>query len=631
MSLRSKIILILSAVVVVYASADLFLLQRTVATSFRNLERSLAARDVERVLASIDGQATALDNWVQVWAGMDSTRRYVSGADSNALAADLSDDLIASNGLHLLFLCDAEGNVLWSRIESADARERIRLRSFPSEQLLRGNPAMRLAMNDKGGAGLMETEQGILVVSAHPVSGRADEPAGYVLAGQFFDESVREAVSERAGVDFDIWSQALVGVEDERSTYGDQATGSELPIIDDRDDDTLRVYKAVEDVEKYMKIVVRAEVPRDVTAHGASAVNYALLSAPAIALVILFTLLKLLDRIVIRPLGTLTEHAVEVGQTDDTAAVSGIKRDDEIGTLALEFDRMLDKLRHSREQTVKTARLAGMSEIATGVLHNVGNVLNSVNVAATIANKKAHGLPTKDLARLTEVLKGQEDLGKFLAEDPRGRHLVPLLDELSSNFALEKEEMIQEMTSLRTGIEHMAELVRSQQTYAGTRGVFELADLGKQIDGALHICRQAYGGADEVEVVRELEDLDRVHVDKHKLMEILVNLIQNARQALRDSGRADMRLVIRLSRVEERFARIEVQDNGVGIPSKNLTAIFKHGFTTKKHGHGFGLHVSANAATEMGCSLSATSEGPGKGATFILDIPLELDTRRLAA
>jgi len=131
--------------------------------------------------------------------------------------------------------------------------------------------------------------------------------------------------------------------------------------------------------------------------------------------------------------------------------------------------------------------------------------------------------------------------------------------------------------------------------------------------------------------VREYEALDEVKVDKHKLMEILVNLLQNARQAMDAEGRPEKRLTVRILQVEGNKARIEVEDTGTGIAKKDLARVFQHGFTTKKDGHGFGLHVSANAATEMNASLQVRSDGPGQGATFYLDIPIERIAQARAA
>jgi signal transduction histidine kinase len=293
---------------------------------------------------------------------------------------------------------------------------------------------------------------------------------------------------------------------------------------------------------------------------------------------------------------------------------------------------MLGKLARSREQVIETARLAGMSEIATGVLHNVGNVLNSVNVAANLATKRTEELSIGDLEVLVGVLQDHErDLAGFVGRDPRGKHLVPFMKELAAGLGAQRRAVQDELRALSQGIEHIAELVRAQQNHAGSKGVFEKAVLSEQLEAALSICKQGLAACGEIEVEREFGELPSVRVDKHKLMEILVNVIQNAGQALAERGGGGRRITLRVSRSDERTARIEVRDNGAGIPRENLTRIFQHGFTTKKNGHGFGLHVSANAATEMGAKLHAASDGPGRGASFFLDIPIEAEAALQAA
>jgi C4-dicarboxylate-specific signal transduction histidine kinase len=230
-----------------------------------------------------------------------------------------------------------------------------------------------------------------------------------------------------------------------------------------------------------------------------------------------------------------------------------------------------------------------------------------------------------------EILRENErDLAGFVSQDARGKHLLPFLAQLENALRDQREGIVRELRSLGGGIDHIAELVRAQQTYAGTRGVFERADLAEQIDVALRFCLQADGGHPDFAVEREFEALPKVSIDRHKLMEILVNLIQNARHAMRESRRPDRKLTLRLGAEGERV-RIEVADNGCGIPPTDLAKVFHHGFTTKKNGHGFGLHVSANAATELGGRLVAASEGQGRGATFLLDIPLLRPEPALAA
>jgi signal transduction histidine kinase len=125
----------------------------------------------------------------------------------------------------------------------------------------------------------------------------------------------------------------------------------------------------------------------------------------------------------------------------------------------------------------------------------------------------------------------------------------------------------------------------------------------------------------QVQVIREYFDVPPILVDKHKVLQILVNLIRNAKYALDDRGHSDKRMVLQIGQNGNNMVKISVIDNGVGIAPENLTRIFEHGFTTRKEGHGFGLHNGALAARELGGALIAHSDGTGKGATFTLELP----------
>ncbi len=287
-----------------------------------------------------------------------------------------------------------------------------------------------------------------------------------------------------------------------------------------------------------------------------------------------------------------------------------------------ERERTERKLRELQDELVRTAHEAGMAEIATSVLHNVGNVLNSVNVASNLAAEKVRQLGVRDMLRVKDLLlQHQQDLADFLTKDQRGKHLIPFLIELANFMAKQEREVINHLDSLQKHIDHIKQIIRVQQSHARAGGLVQETSLAELIDDAIQI-NQASIDREQIEIVREYESLPPVLVDKQKVMQILVNLISNAKHALRDSGRPDKRLTVRLRRVGENRVQIQVEDNGVGISPENLTRIFGHGFTTKKDGHGFGLHSAALHAKEMGGSLTAHSEGPGKGAVFTLEMPV---------
>lgn len=280
-----------------------------------------------------------------------------------------------------------------------------------------------------------------------------------------------------------------------------------------------------------------------------------------------------------------------------------------------------NELRRLNADLVLASRRAGMAEVATDVLHNVGNVLNSVNVSARFIADKVLNSKASNLKKVIDILAEHTgDLGTFLTGDERGKHIPIYLTE-AARFILDEQNMIAErLQSLTKNIEHLKQIIKAQQNYARTGGIEVFASIGEVIEDAVeihHAALKRYG----IDVKFELTELPRLQMDKQRILQILVNLITNAKQALAESAKPEKVLTIRSSRHGKDNVRIEVADNGVGISPESMTRMFTYGFTTKKSGHGFGLHSSAVAAREMGGSLSVHSDGPGHGATFILELP----------
>jgi len=277
------------------------------------------------------------------------------------------------------------------------------------------------------------------------------------------------------------------------------------------------------------------------------------------------------------------------------------------------------KAAHSR--LLDLSRQAGMAEVATSVLHNVGNVLNSVNISATLAINGLRKSECANLAKVSVLLEeNSADLGNFMMHDRRGRQLPGFIQLLSQTLAHEQESAVSELVSLCKNIDHIKDIVMKQQSYAKISGVAEVVEVVDLVEDSLYMNAAGLTRHD-VELVRDFEKVPPVNLDKHKVLQILVNLIRNAKYACDDTSREDKRMTVRVANGEGGI-QISVIDNGVGIPPENLTRIFSHGFTTRKEGHGFGLHSGALAAKELGGRLTAHSDGPGKGATFTLELPI---------
>jgi signal transduction histidine kinase len=280
------------------------------------------------------------------------------------------------------------------------------------------------------------------------------------------------------------------------------------------------------------------------------------------------------------------------------------------------------KLEETHKQLLQVSRQAGMAEVATGVLHNVGNVLNSVSVSATVVCDRLRQSEVDDLLRAAAMLEGRNgQLAQFLTEDPKGKLIPEYFAKASQCLATERDELVSEMAGVVGHIEHIKEIVAMQQTYAKVFGVLEPVAPASLVCDALQMNAAAFD-RHRVHVVQQIDQtVPAALVDRHKVLQILINLLRNAKYALDEQAPPEKRLEIQVSRTPLGNVSITVRDNGIGISPENLTRIFGHGFTTKKDGHGFGLHSGALAAKQMNGSLSVKSEGTGKGAAFTLELP----------
>lgn len=293
-------------------------------------------------------------------------------------------------------------------------------------------------------------------------------------------------------------------------------------------------------------------------------------------------------------------------------------------TLQIEVkDRALVELAEANQRLVALSRQAGMAEVATNVLHNVNNVLNSLNVSATIVAGKLRESRVNKLTALADMLidhSGEWD--RFLRDDPKGQRVLPYLSNLGRHFEQERESMLTELEQLTKHVGHIKEIVSTQQSYARVAGVTERFALDDMVEDAIRILGDGLN-RDGIELIRDFEEVPALQSNKHQVLQIVLNLLRNARQAIDEAGGGERRIHIWIRMHGADRVRLDVRDSGAGLTARNLTRIFTHGFTTRSQGHGFGLHSAAVSARQLGGGLWAESEGPGCGAVFTLELPLK--------
>lgn len=291
--------------------------------------------------------------------------------------------------------------------------------------------------------------------------------------------------------------------------------------------------------------------------------------------------------------------------------------------LELRVEERTRELRDTQSELLDTARQAGMAEIATNVLHNVGNVLNSVNISADLVTRKLRTSKAQGLGKAMQLINEHPgDLGTFLTQDDKGKLLPGYLNQLVDAIAVEQQSMADELAQLSKSVDHIKDIVATQQSYAGANSLMEPLHISELLEDALRMNAGALT-RHHVTVIKDYHEVPPIMGDKHRLLLILINLISNAKYAMSGLSNQQRQMTLGIRIGADSTLQISVKDDGEGIAPENMTRIFAHGFTTRKDGHGFGLHSCALAAIEMNGHLSAHSEGPGKGAQFTLQIPLK--------
>ena len=335
---------------------------------------------------------------------------------------------------------------------------------------------------------------------------------------------------------------------------------------------------------------------------------------------------------VTRPIREITDAMGGLSTGEFDTAIPALERRDEIGAMAralavfkensierqrLEF--LTRRLQETQAELLAAARQAGMAQIANNVLHNVGNVLNSVNISAGVVTSRIRDSKAHGLTRAVRLINDHAaDLGDFLTHDEKGKLLPGYLNKLTAAITEEQRCVIEELGSLTRSIDHIKDIVAKQQSFAGASSVVEAVQIQDLLEEALRMNAGSLA-RHQVTVVRQYADVPTLQLDKHLVLQVLVNLIGNAKQAM--AHQITLRLDVQ-DHVDGRRLRICVADDGEGIAPENLSRLFAHGFTTRENGHGFGLHSCALAAKEMDGTLTARSDGPGRGAAFTLELPI---------
>ncbi len=600
--------------------------------SFVVLEDREAAKDLNRGIDGIRRDIEHLSTFNNDWAGWDDSWNFVQGRNADYVRVNLQYNSFLNNRCDFQIYLDNKNKVYWEGGPDNTTKD-VKPDPKLTDEIV--DTAGVMPKNEIGAAtsGIVNTYRGPVFVSARTIvtSENKGPIAGVLIVARVFDADEIANLSQRVQVKLDAWpvhsnrGENLAASLEAGDAQSLKALSNETPQLIRRDPNhpnSLFAYALVPGVGGEPALLLRATLPADITAHGAAATAWAALSTILCGAVVVMIMWLLLKHLVIKPLQRVTHHAKEVGSSDNLDVKLGMDRTDEIGTLASEFDRMVEQLAKSRAMIVDSAHKSGMAEIASEVLHNVGNALNSVNVATHMIEERVRSSKVTSFGKATQMLAdNKSNLPAFLATDARGQKLVDYLIGLSDVFAAEQQAQLTDLATLQSRVNHINDVIAVQQSIATHKELIQTLDIGKILDDVLTMHSDQLAMY-HIDVEREIGEIPPVQTNKSKLVQILVNLVKNAIESIIEAAQGSGRLIVRARSVEDQFVEIEVTDTGVGVDPANQKQLFSSGFTTKPSGHGIGLHFCANAVRAMEGTIRIHSQGTGCGATVFMRLPI---------
>jgi sensor domain CHASE-containing protein len=609
MTIRPKVIALVASMLVVLGGLQILVEQRILMPSFAELEHDDARTAMRRINYALDLTLDRLALSASDWGNWNDTYRFVSDHNSDYVHANVTTVGLKELQVNAMLVIDANGNVVMSSTLDLKSEQPMDI-DFAARKALPADFPWRANLREGGPVtGFLQTNRGIMMIAASPVlDGSGGGPQrGMVLLGRLLSPAEIKRIGAQAQAQLSMAPASDAVVADQMTETAD----------------VTQVFRSVNDVYGRPLLALRVDVPRRITQRGHTAIGYASAYLVGAALVVLILLVLVLNRVVLRPLAQVTRHAVSLGESEDLGARLDFKGSDEIGQLAREFDRMLERVAESRRQLVDQSFHAGFAELAKGVLHNLGNAMTPIGVRLSGLAQRLGQAPTAD------VEQASEELQRGLPDTARRADLEEFMRMACGEFARTIKGAQQDVAVLTRQTSIVQSALAEQMRSTRNEHVVESVRLPELIAQSLEVVPDAYRQRLTIDADESLRKVGVVQVARTVLRLVLQNLIINASDAVRDAGRERGTLRVSAAIVREadtapEYLHLQCQDDGVGIPQNNLDRVFEKGFSTKSRGtnYGIGLHWCSNAIGALGGRMWAASDGPGLGASLHLMLPL---------
>lgn len=591
-------------------------------SSYQKLQLEEAQFDLDRSRDAVENELRGLGTLANDWGAWDDSFRYVQGKNTEFESVNLLDAAFSTSNFDVCIFTDNAGNLIWGKYSAKGKIQPLNglidYKTFALGDAIKPGPARS---DHAAPSGIIKTPLGPLALVARPVrdSELKSSTKGAIFMGRFLTPERIERMAIANRIKFEL---------EPNLTLAPSNLTKEHPVVPTTFEGDVSGFAYLGSLNGTPTYLLKSITRPRILQQGEDTLGIFLASLGIISLISSLAVIGVTRRSVAKPIEQLAQQIKVVGETGDADLKLDSQRKDEIGDLARGFDEMLSSLNATQSKLLSTSREAGMAEVARNVLHNAGNVLNSISVSVgqleQIGDRRTHD----KIGKLTQLLNKQPDLAAYFAEDPKAAQALPYLNQVNELLQAERGESWKELTILRTNVAHLGQIVQNQQAFATKQNHREPVQVGKIVEAAILMLRDSFG-RHGVQIFSDVAKLPTVETDPSRLSQVLVNLLTNAKDALKDLPLEHRHMSVCAGQEGNEIV-IRIHDRGIGMSAETITKIFQSGFTTKSTGMGHGLHYCANSATEMGWTLSAESPGEGKGSTFILAIPIEATQEKAA-
>lgn len=627
MSLQTKVIALLLGVFAVYGIVEYGVQRHVLLPSFVALEREGATRNLERVLEALEREVELLAPSARDWGTWSDTYQFVADRNAEYLEANLNVKALEGLNVSLLAFYDQAGSRVWGLAYDHATETELALGELSAQTLRRDHPLLGSAGSEDPLGGLIQTDGGLFVTASSPIlTSEGKGPSrGRVVLGRLLDDTAIARLGQQARVELSAerlagtTAGALSGAPEHSGAIPHTAITLEEPTSGETPAVT-RATTTVMDLTGTPVLRLRVDTPRAIVAQGRATLNAASLSLILAGAGVLLVLLVSLRRTVLGPLATLTAHATAIGRQDDSSARLSLRRRDELGVLAGEFNRMLERLAETRQRLLDQSYRSGVAEMASGVLHNIGNAITPLGVKLTSLKRDLQQAPCAELDQASAELADPHTAPERRAD------LTRFMELAAAELAALLRRTQGELDAIRGHVDHIQLILADQQRFTRAQRVIEPLALQPLVEEAVRLLPEELRRSVTLELDPALGQAPRVLAARVALQQVITNLLINAAEAVRASGQRADTGRIRVSADPGLAGGLEgvhlcVEDNGVGIGAEDLGRVFDRDFSTKARGSGMGLHWSANTISALGGRLDAESAGLGLGARFHLRLP----------